>query len=63
MTKPDEYTELWLHYSRAAEAASDSFSRDQFQALADSYMMLAKSTKVLNRSAAILEALQQQRLG
>jgi hypothetical protein len=60
MTKPDEYTELWFHYSRAAEAASDSFSRDQLQALADSYLTLARSAKVLKQSSAILEALQQQ---
>jgi hypothetical protein len=63
MTKPDEYTELWLHYSKAAESAPDSLSRYQLQALADSYRTLAKSMKVLKQSTAILDALQQQRHG
>ncbi|RXH26703.1 hypothetical protein XH94_35465 [Bradyrhizobium zhanjiangense] len=61
MMTPDEFAQLAAHYSRAAEEASDSHSRYQLQMLADSYMTLAKSTLVLDRSGKVLEILERSR--
>jgi hypothetical protein len=58
----DEYREQAVYYSRLAEeAAPNSHSRYQFQTLADSYITLAKSTWVLERSAKAVESLEQRR--
>ena len=56
-----QYLELAHRYSRSAETAPSSYSRNQLQMLADNYMTLAKSTLVLDRSAKVLEALEKSR--
>lgn len=55
------YRILAAHYSRSAEKARDSYSRYQLRMVASNYMTLAKSTQVLDRSAKVLEALEQSR--
>jgi hypothetical protein len=55
------YRILAAHYSRSAEKARDSYSRYQLRMLANNYRTRAKSTQVLNRSARVLEALEQRR--
>lgn len=62
MTTVDQYLKLATHYSKLAEGARrNSYSRHQLQMLADNYMTLAKGTLILDRSAKVLEALEQSR--
>jgi hypothetical protein len=61
MLTAGHYAELAAHYSNAAEATSDSFSRYQLLMLADNYATLAKSALVLKRSGKLLEAIEQHR--
>lgn len=61
MMTPAEYVELSVYYSRMAETVRDSYSRYQLQMLADSYMTLAHSTQVLDRSSKVLDGLGQHR--
>ena len=61
MTTPQEYRLLSVRYSRLAETARDRYACHQLQTLADSYMTLANSSWVLERSAKILTILEQQR--
>lgn len=59
MTTPQEYSQLAFHYIRLADEARDSYSRHQLCMMADTFMVLAKSTRVLEQSAKVLEALEQ----
>ena len=61
MMTPQEYSQLAAHYGRLAEEARDRYSRYQLGMLADNFMALAKSARVLEQSAKVLEALEQQR--
>jgi hypothetical protein len=61
MVTPREYLELAAHFDRAARKAKARGSHNLLRSIADNYMTLAKSTKVLKRSAKALDALERHK--
>jgi hypothetical protein len=56
MVTPREYLELAVLFDRAARKATARGSHRLLGSIADNYMALAKSTKVLKRPAKALDA-------
>jgi hypothetical protein len=59
MMTPQEYLKLSADCRRLAETKRDRHSRYQLQQLAGSYFQLAKTIEALNRSAKVVEALEE----
>ena len=59
MTTPAEFLKLAVRFDRAAKEASDPGARNQLEMVADTYVVLAKSTLILERSAAAFEKIRR----
>jgi hypothetical protein len=55
-----QYLTLAHHYEGAATSTGDRISRRQLDALAESYLVLAKSAAILERSASALQSIEQR---
>ncbi|CCE09126.1 hypothetical protein BRAS3843_3040011 [Bradyrhizobium sp. STM 3843] len=55
MTTLAEYLHLATRYERAAGQAADPAARRQLEAVAETYLTLAKSLAVLERSTEVVE--------
>ena len=61
MMTAGEYRELASHYEWAAERADGDHAREQLQTLAHSYLVLARSMSVAERSAEVLDRIEKHR--
>ena len=61
MLTPGEYRELASHYESAAEQASDDVARERLRALAQTYFVLARSMSLVERSAKVLDRIEECR--
>jgi hypothetical protein len=61
MLTPGEYQELASHYELAAEQASDDVARERLRALAQTYFVLARSMSLVERSAKVLDRIEERR--
>jgi hypothetical protein len=52
-----KYLQLAKHFAEAADSTRDNIARQQLEALANSYFVLAKSTSVAERSAKTIDDL------
>jgi hypothetical protein len=61
MLTRSEYQELASHYESAAERASDDVARERLRALAKTYLVLARSMSLVERSAKVLDRIEARR--
>lgn len=57
----DDYRELASQYELAAERADEDYVRERLQSLAQSYLLLAKSTSVVERSTKVVDRIEARR--
>jgi hypothetical protein len=61
MMTPGEYRELAWHYEWAAEQTNDDHARERLHSLAQTYLVLASSMSMVERSAELLDRIEKRR--
>jgi len=61
MNGPSDYLVRATTFERAAEKNPDPQEREQLRTIADTYVTLAKSTRILEQSADVVERLKRKK--